>query len=218
MNQTDFFNFTPHVVSLSDTRVFQKVYEILVEDSLESPDDASAHRPVSSVPKYNLIRQLAYDVIAKASKRKRCSDCPVCGSVMTIYKRSLSLGNIYALHQIREKVNGAVGVPVHIAELKISGGDFIKTKHWGFIVQKFSTQDGSSLGWALTHKGMSFLEGMLGVPKSIYIFKSRFLGWEPSRFRLITTESPKNKNSFKLDEVLPSAGDQIVLNTNRTEM
>lgn len=121
--------------------------------------------------------------------------CPCCEQNVQLYHRKLSTGmvaelvELYRMHQ--ETVNGTMNYPNTLKVLKGTtgivwihrdlfvgkkgSGDYAKMRFWGLIVPKDtrSPTENASGYWAITGKGIDFVEKKIQVPDSVFVYANK---------------------------------------------
>lgn len=117
-------------------------------------------------------------------------DCPCCGQFVKRYTYHLnaSIGatliSLYKLHEI-----GSEWIHVNTEIRPESGGYFSLAKHWGLIEQREKDdheRDAKRVSgyWKLTPKGNEFVRGIISVPKSVYCFDGKVLGFSEAQVNI----------------------------------
>lgn len=112
--------------------------------------------------------------------------CPSCSHVKRMYKRplhkSMALGLLFLIRIYKQKQDW-----VHVNEItaqglkykmNLSGGDFAKLAHWGFIIGKENKnfKKKTSGLWQPTIKGEKFVNGETKTLSHIILMENKFMG------------------------------------------
>lgn len=119
----------------------------------------------------DFIRVTTDPILDKFNADYDAFDCPTCGRVVALYKRTLH-------KSIIEQLINLYNAGGHLAHIHSNnfiqgkkGMDFAIARHWGLIEREANTdkKKATSGRWKLTFKGMSFLNGLLDIPKYAYL-------------------------------------------------
>ena len=91
--------------------------------------------------------------------------CPHCHQLMNVYKRSLRKGLVEALVKLDQRGqsrSSELDLPIGI------NADFSKMRFWGLIYKP----TGDRNVWDITGKGKRFLDGLIKIPKYVYIYNN----------------------------------------------
>lgn len=133
------------------------------------------------------------------SNRKEGCKCPACDQFCKEYNYNLNLSialaliKLYKFHQ-----DGTTWVHVNTQLRQVSGGYFSLAKWWGLIVQKKKDGDESkrvSGYWALTRKGIDFVEGKLAVPSYVEMYNGEVLGF--SEYNMTISDCLGSKFNYR---------------------
>lgn len=108
-------------------------------------------------------------------------DCPCCGQFVKKYKDPLNSSRALSLISLYNQSSGW-GEHIHISKIKGasgSGGSFAQLKHWGLITDLVNTdtKKRKSGMWEITDKGRAFVLNQIAVPKYMYRFDGKCLGF-----------------------------------------
>jgi hypothetical protein len=145
-----------------------------------------------------------------ASELKKGCKCPVCGQHAQMYKRTITSAMAKALlifygqgeDQVDE--NGFFHlekVLKYYADSEATRGDAPKLQLWGLIEKMNSDRpDGSKRNgyYRVTKKGDHFVEGLIEVERSLYIFNDTIYAKSEET---ITFENALKSNKFKYQEI-----------------
>lgn len=149
------------------------------------------------------IRSLveAKKLVQEGSKQPKGINCPCCGQLCKIYKRTLRADMAsWLMWLIREYYRDPRWI--HVTECKYDymltmGGDYAKLLHWKMIVQKENDDEKKRTSglWKPTDRGVSFVTGAISVPKQALIFNAKFIGWSDEQITI--TDALGEKFSYK---------------------
>jgi hypothetical protein len=116
--------------------------------------------------------------------------CPLCRQLVKVYEREITSTMAYTLillHQHFLKKPDWLHVPTFLTEKSkvgsaVRGGDWAKLRYWGLIEEQVGKRaDGSNRAgfYKMTEKGHQFARGDVKVPKSVYLYNDRVLGFDP---------------------------------------
>ena len=97
--------------------------------------------------------------------------CPHCKQKMAVYKRSIRKNMLPGLIALRDS-----NEPLKTIQLGLDAGarsDFTTLKYWGLIWKPLKEKRDL---WAITYKGMEFLNNRIAVQKYIYVFNGNIEG------------------------------------------
>jgi len=97
-------------------------------------------------------------------------NCPCCGRFAKIYHRRI-YGSMVAFLVQLTRIYMKTPKAVDIKQLDVRGGDYAKLLYWGLVRQ---IGEGS---WIPTKKGAEFALGKIPLPKYVYLYNSRVLGF-----------------------------------------
>lgn len=110
--------------------------------------------------------------------------CPCCKQLVKLYKRKLNSGMarvLIHLYHIDQTKSGERWIKV-TSEVLARGAnpatmEYSKLKYWGLLEEKGEPgEDTKSAGyWRVTKQGRDFVEGIIYVPKYIYLYDGRLL-------------------------------------------
>lgn len=90
-------------------------------------------------------------------------ECPCCQTRHNqVYKRRIYKSIVKALRSLADKKKDITACSV---------GDFSKLRYWGLIEYQ-----GSEGSWKVTNDGWSFLDGLLAVPRYVFIQNNNVIG------------------------------------------
>jgi hypothetical protein len=104
----------------------------------------------------------------------RGAECPCCGRVGRIYKRSIHatmvriLIRLYTLGGDRDWVS----IQTLFPSITHRGGEWSRTKLWGLI------ESGSRGDWRLTSEGVEFVLDRLKVPRRVHVWNNEVIGFD----------------------------------------
>lgn len=142
---------------------------------------------MSNVPKHLLMNVTEQTTLAEARKFVRDSrefgaECPCCGQIAKIYKRSpyrrivVALMRLYWLNRQKE---GWYYIDSIYGAGDKKGGDFAKLRFWGLVVLKSqSIGDKRTSGlWHITVRGIEFVERKLRIQPNALIYNNECFGF-----------------------------------------
>lgn len=113
--------------------------------------------------------------------------CPCCEQFVRVYKRPLYSSMARWLVWL-ERTYADTGTWVDVKKRDARGGDYAKLQYWGLIEQKTSPRakgkTRSSGLWRPTARGELFVKGKLSVPKHVYLYDGRSLGFSAVAFSI----------------------------------
>jgi len=124
-------------------------------------------------------------------KRDLGVDCPCCGQLCKVYKRTIYAGMAKFLiwlvqeYQRRQQAQLLGGLWIDILEGPPQrGGDFAKMAHWDLIEQRANNDDTkrTSRFWRPTQKGIDFVHARIRIPKRMFIFNNKVVGYSQAFF------------------------------------
>ena len=107
--------------------------------------------------------------------------CPCCDQFVKQYKRGISAATAVKLIRLYHMPRGFHDYR-KLCRLKEQIGDFPKLRYWGLTELQPKdpdvTETRTSGMWAITAKGIAFVENLITVPKYVLLYDSNLRGFE----------------------------------------
>lgn len=120
------------------------------------------------------------------SLSKKGVECPCCEQYVKVYKRKLNSFMAFSLTRLYKFSKTNPGEWVHIKTLSMTvaagGGEMAKLRYWGLLEENKTPKEGQKFSglFRITEEGQWFVEGETSVPKYIFLYNQRFLGFDES--------------------------------------
>lgn len=131
--------------------------------------------------------------------------CLCCGQTVKLYKRSITSSMAYSLIKYSENQVGAYKhAQTYFHErghMYAGGGDFPKLRFWGLIEKRGdSKEDGNpnSGYYAITQKGLNFVNNDITVPKYMYIYLNKVRKQSEEQVNIVESLG----NSFRYSDLV----------------
>jgi len=118
--------------------------------------------------------------------------CDHCGAKIVEYKHGFSAALAHGLFQLflaKEPINIK-----HLGLTRNQWDNFQKLRYWG-LVEKTTNEEGKRVGgfWSITQKGIDFVKGNIGIPKSVWTFRGDTVRFEGNICHFLDTHTTDYK-------------------------
>ena len=143
------------------------------------------------------------------------AECPCCGQLAKVYRRSITGSMAYVLILIDRHFQTETDwlhVPTYLGRVAggtaaTRGGDWAKLVHWGLLVECDAVRDDGSdrAGYyKITDLGKQFVRGDVRVPKYVYLYDGARMVRSASEDPVVSIRDAL-KETFNYDDLMKSA-------------
>jgi len=124
--------------------------------------------------------------------------CPCCQQYAKVYRRSLNSGMAASLIWLcREFMFGQVQVAGAYVDIGKAPAYVLRSREWGKLAhwKLAETKPNTSGMWRPTKEGGMFVRGTLEVPKHVYLYDNKVLGFSQDRIGIV--DALRNKFDYR---------------------